>query len=317
MKNHKLITDIFVIILALGLFILWYETKYQNHIAASALPANEKIYLITMDKTSQYWYYINDGVSAMANLLGITYIWDAPQTRSVEGQINVIREAVANGADALMIAAIDPVKVSGAIEDAKALGVKIIYVDSPAYEEGIVTLATDNYSAGIAAGNTMLLQLKSDGIKSGTIGIIGSYLTSKTTMDREKGFRDTINSDGRFTLLDTLYASQDKVLAQTMAASLITEHPDLVGIFSIDEITTIGVGNALKENNKNIAGIGFDITETIQKFIDEGYLKAVMVQSPYTMGYLGLAETVAALKGYDTGAPLINTGISIRTKYSH
>ena len=317
MKNHKFITDIFVIILALGLFILWYETKYQDNIAASALPANEKIYLITMDKTSQYWYYINDGVSAMAKLLGITYIWDAPQIRSVDGQINVIREAVANGADALMIAAIDPVKVSGAIEDAKALGVKIIYVDSPAYEEGIVTLATDNYSAGIAAGNTMLLQLKSDGIKSGTIGIIGSYLTSKTTMDREKGFRDTINSDGRFTLLDTLYANQDKILAQTMAASLIAEHPDLVGIFSIDEITTIGVGNALKENNKNIAGIGFDITETIQKFIDEGYLKAVMVQSPYTMGYLGLAETVAALKGYDTGAPLINTGISIRTKYSH
>ena len=42
-----------------------------------------------------------------------------------------------------------------------------------------------------------------------------------------------------------------------------------------------------------------------------------MVQNPFTMGYLGLAQTIAALKGYDTGSPFINTGITIRTKYSY
>lgn len=42
-----------------------------------------------------------------------------------------------------------------------------------------------------------------------------------------------------------------------------------------------------------------------------------MVQSPYTMGYLRLGETIAALQGYDTGSPFINTGIIVRTKYSH
>lgn len=317
MKKHKLITDIFVIILALGLFIMWYEIKCHDPIATSTTPENYKIYLITMDKTSQYWYYLDNGVSAMSKLLGATYIWDAPQKRSTDEQINIINNAVKNGADALMIAATDPVKVSGVIEDAKALGVKIIYVDSPANVEGIVTLATDNYSAGITAGKTMILQLESEGIKNGSIGIIGSSLESKTTMDREKGFRDTIEKDGRFKLLDTKYADQDINLAQTMASSFITDHADLVGIFSIDEITTIGVGNTIKSSHKNIIGIGFDITETIQEFIDQGYLKAVMVQSPYTMGYLGLAETIVALKGYDTGSPFINTGITVRTKYSH
>lgn len=254
MEKNKLIKDIFVIIFALGLFIIWYETKYHDSIATSVTPENYKIYLITMDKTSQYWYYLDNGVSAMSKLLGITYIWDAPQKRSVDEQLNIINNAVKNGADALMIAATDPVKVSGVIEDAKALGVKIIYVDSPASVEGTVTLATDNYSAGITAGNTMILQLESEGIKNGSIGIIGSSLESKTTMERKKGFRDTIEKDGRFKLLDTQYADQDINLAQTMASSFITEHSDLIGIFSIDEITTIGIGNAIKTITRTLLG---------------------------------------------------------------
>ena len=316
MIKYKLITAIFVLILMFELFIIWYE-KSQNFITTTATPENYKIYLITMDKTTQFWYSLNDGVSTMSKLLGITYIWDAPQKRNVDEQINIISNAVNNGADALMIAATDPVIVSGVIEDAIARGVKIIYVDSPANVEGIVTLATDNYSAGITAGETMIHQLESEGIKNGSIGIIESFVEQRTTTERERGFRDAIENDGRFILLDTKYAGQDRILAQTMASSYIIEQSDLVGIFSTDEITTIGVGNAIKNNNKNVVGIGFDITETIQKFIDEGYLKAVMVQSPFTMGYLGLAETIAALKGYDTGSPFINTGITIWTKYSY
>lgn len=316
MIKYKLITAIFVLILMFELFIIWYE-KSQNFITTTATPENYKIYLITMDKTTQFWYSLNDGVSTMSKLLGITYIWDAPQKRNADEQINIISNAVNNGADALMIAATDPVIVSGVIEDAIARGVKIIYVDSPANVEGIVTLATDNYSAGITAGETMIHQLESEGIKNGSIGIIESFVEQRTTTERERGFRDAIENDGRFILLDTKYAGQDRILAQTMASSYIIEQSDLVGIFSTDEITTIGVGNAIKNNNKNVVGIGFDITETIQKFIDEGYLKAVMVQSPFTMGYLGLAETIAALKGYDTGSPFINTGITIWTKYSY
>ena len=250
MKKYKFITGIFVLILMFELFIIWYDKKSQNFITTTAIPENYKIYLITMDKTTQYWYTLNDGVSTMSKLLGITYIWDAPQKRNADEQINIIRNAVNDNADALMIAATDPVKVSGVIEDAIAKGVKIIYVDSPSNVEGIVTLATDNYSAGITAGETMIQQLESEGIKNGSIGIIGSYLESRTTTERERGFRDTIENDGRFKLLETKYAAQDRILAQTMALSYMIEYPDLIGILGVDEITTIGVGNAIKSNSK-------------------------------------------------------------------
>jgi ribose transport system substrate-binding protein len=69
--------------------------------------------------------------------------------------------------------------------------------------------------------------------------------------------------------------------------------------------------------SQTVIGIGFDLTEQIQEYIDQGYLKAVMVQNPYTMGYLGMAQTIAALHGYSTGPEFLNTGIKVRTKYSH
>ncbi|WMJ87041.1 substrate-binding domain-containing protein [Anaerocolumna sp. MB42-C2] len=315
--NKKIIIHILVITTAFILFIIWHEVRFNRTVPASTASENYRIYLITMDKSSQYWDILNKGVTDMANLLGITYIWDAPQDRDVNEQISIIKNAVRNGANALMIAASDPVRVSSTIEDAKALGVKIIYVDAPAVEEGVVTLATDNYSAGITAGENMLLELESNGIKSGSIGIIGVTPENSTTVNRESGFRNVIETDGRFKLLNTQYAGGDIFLAQSMAQAFINYNPELVGLFGTNEQTTTGIGYALESGNKEIVGIGFDLTDTIQGFIDKGYFKAVMVQSPYTMGYLGLAETIAALRGYDTGSPFINTGITVRTKYSH
>jgi len=136
-------------------------------------------------------------------------------------------------------------------------------------------------------------------------------------MNREKGFRDAIKKDGEYTILDTRYTTGDITMTQEAAEAFIKENPNLVGLFGTSETTTIGVGNAIKASNKNIVGIGFDITKTIQEMIDAGYIKAVMVQNPYTMGYLGMAEAFAALNGYNTGPPFLNTGVKVRTQYSH
>jgi ribose transport system substrate-binding protein len=39
-----------------------------------------------------------------------------------------------------------------------------------------------------------------------------------------------------------------------------------------------------------------------------------MAQNPYTMGYLGMAQAVAALNGYSTGPAKIDTGVAVLTK---
>jgi ribose transport system substrate-binding protein len=317
MNNKRIIFNAFIIILALALFIIFYEFKIKDKAITVTFSSNYKVTLITMDKVSHYWDLVNKGASDMANMLGITYSWDAPMERNVNEQIEIIRNAINAGADAMLIAASDPVKVSGVIEDAKAVGIKIIYVDAPAFEEGIVTLATDNYDAGLTAGRTMIDELEAVGIRSGSIGIVGVTRENITTMARERGFRDAIKAHGNYALLDTKYTEGNEALQREAPVSFIADNADLVGLFGTNENTTEGVGNAIKESNRKIIGIGFDTNAAIDQMIKDGYIQAVMLQNPYTMGYLGMAEALAALKGFDTGPTNINTGVSVKTIFTN
>jgi ribose transport system substrate-binding protein len=300
------------------IFIFWYnnlnETK-NKVIPTSIMGKQYKIYLITMVE-DQYWMEMNQGAKDMADLLGINYILKNPEKRDVQLQIELVKEAVKDGADAILIGAINPVRISSALEDAKANGVKIVYVDAPAIEEATTTLATDNYSAGRIAAETMISQLEAKGIEKGTLGILGLTPEIITTTERERGFIDVIKEDGRYTLLDIVNVAGDTAIAQEAAEALMENNEDLVGILGTHIQATIGLGNAIMNSDKKIVGIGFDYTETIQEMVKNDVLQAVLVQNPYTMGYLGVAEAVASIKGYKTGPEFFNTGVSIIDKYT-
>jgi ribose transport system substrate-binding protein len=305
---------VFILGVLLGFAIYWILFSRNDQPVTSTFlepRSSFKVYLITMDKQDRHWYTLNQGAADMAALLGINYVWDAPENKDTTKQIEIIYKAVEDGANLILLAANDPVAVSNAIEDAKAKSVKFIYVDSPAYEEAIVTLATNNYSAGMTAGETMLSELEGVGILNGSVGIIGVSTATNSTMNRELGFREALEKDGRYRLLDTEYQNGDPTASEQAAAKLITEHPELVGLFGTNEGSTIGVGNAIKGNNPNLIGIGFDRSPDILALIRDGSLRAAIAQNPYTMGYLGMAEAYAALTGLDTGPPEINTGVSL------
>lgn len=316
MNKKKIITDVLIIIIAFVLFILWYESKFQYNAIITSSVDRYSVYLISIDKTSRYWQNINRGASDMAELLNLNYTWEAPKEKNVGEQIKIIENAVNSGADALLIAAADTAQISGAINQAKTKGVKIIYVDTPANSEGIATLATDNYNAGVTAGITMISELQASGIRKGSIGIVSTTPENPISLNREKGFRDAIKNDGKYTLLDTRYANEDATLSLAASAAFINENSDLVGLFGTDIITTENIGNAIRASDKDIVGIGFEINNTIQKMINDGYIKDVMVTNPYSMGYLGVAEANAALNGYDTGPSFIDTGVSIINQYT-
>jgi ribose transport system substrate-binding protein len=292
---------------------MYIRNNYSNMLIRPSNLEDYNIYYISKDKISQFWYIINQGISDMASLVGVNYIWDAPEERSVEKQIEIITNAANNGADAMLIAALDPIRVSSAIQYAKSLGVKIIYLDTPAAEEGIITLATDDYSAGVTAGENMIIELAAAGYRQGTIGIVSDSRMSTNTRERVNGFRSVLVTNRNYKLLNTQFGP-GTASAVAIANSYIANYPDLVGIYGTNEDTTIGVGNAISKSNLPIVGIGFDFPPVTQQMIENGSLKAVIVQYPYTMGYLGMAETIAALKGFETGPSYINTGVSVRRK---
>ncbi len=311
-KKETIMADLFMVIITLLFLVL---IDYREHRSREVIPASVNqiydIYLVTIDKTDQHWADINKGAFDMAGFLGVSYHWVAPKSKDTKMQIELLNQAIEAGANAILIAVNDPILMSSVIEDAKAQGVKIIYVDTPAYEEAVTTLSTDNYSAGMEAGKAMIYELNELGIRSGRLGIIGVNEVTDSIVKREAGFREAIRQDGRYILVPADYENGDPQASEEAATMMMMNYPDLVGLFGTNEGSTVGVGRAIRSSKKEVIGVGFDKSNEILELLRDGSLKATIAQNPYTMGYLGVAEAFAALKGLDTGPRVINTGVSV------
>ena len=273
-----------------------------------------KVYLITMDQMDQHWVNVDAGCQKAAAELGnVEYKWLAPDVKDDAKQIECINNAVADNADAILLAANGPDAVTAALQEAVDAGVKIIYVDSAAAFEGEVTFATDNEAAGKTAGDEMLKALTAKGVTTGKIGVINVNAATASCVSRETGFRAAFEGSG-FELLETQYSEGDAAKSKDIAANYITS--ECVGIFGANEGSTTGVGNAIQEAGDDVIGVGFDKSDMILSLIKDGYLLATMAQNPDVMGYEGLKAAVAALGGESFGGVVTDTGVSVITKDS-
>lgn len=282
---------------------------------AAASDKKIKVILITMDSLDQHWVSVDKGAKQAATELGnVEYKWMAPDKKDDAQQIERVNNAIADGANAIMIAANGPEAISASLEDAKTKGIKIIYVDSPAKTEGIATFATDNEAAGKTAGTEMLKALEAAGKKDGKIGIVNVNSATASTVAREKGFRSAFEGKG-YTLLQTQYGEGDATKSQDIADNYITE--GVVGIFGANEGSTVGAGNAIKgSGKKDIVGVGFDKSDSIFSLIKDGSLLCTMAQNPDVMGSEGMKAAVKAVKGEKIEKTAVDTGVSILNKDS-
>lgn len=299
------------------------ETQPSEAVSESApAPASEapsaagdtyKVYLITMDQMDQHWVNVDAGCQKAAAELGnVDYTWLAPDVKDDAKQIECINNAVAGGANAILLAANGPDAVTAALEEATTAGVTIVYVDSAAnYDAAVQTLATDNTAAGKTAGEQMLNALKAASITEGKIGIVNVNAATASCVARENGFRSAFEGTD-FELLETQYGEGDAAKSKDIAANYITQ--GCVGIFGANEGSTVGTGNAIQEASAKVIGVGFDKSDMILSLIKDGYLLCAMAQNPDVMGYEGMKTAVASLSGETITEKNIDTGVSVLSK---
>ncbi|RFB17441.1 BMP family ABC transporter substrate-binding protein [Bacillus sp. HNG] len=274
--------------------------------------SKHKVILITMDSTDQHWVSVDKGAKKAADELGdIEYKWMAPDKKDDAQQIERVNNAIADGADAIIIAANGPDAITASLEEAKNEGIKIVYVDSPANTDAFATFTTDNLAAGRLAGEELLKALEEKGITEGKVGIVNFNSSTDTAIKREQGFRDAFK-DTNYTLLETQYGEGDAAKSQDIAENYITE--GVVGIYGTNEGSTVGVGNAIKGSGQGVIGIGFDKSDAILSLVKDGSLLAVMGQNPETMGYEGMNAALKAIKGEEIEEKDVDTGVSVITK---
>jgi ribose transport system substrate-binding protein len=281
-------------------------------LCCAACAATYKVTLITMDQMDRYWAGINEGAEKAAAELGnVNYNWTAPDVKDDAKQIEFINNAVAAGADAILLAANGPDAVTSALKEAADAGVKIVYVDSPANFPAEGTFTTNNEAAGETAGGELLKALQAAGVGEGGIGVISVNAATASTVAREKGFRKAFEGS-KYAILETQYGEGDVLKSKEIADSFITQ--GVVGLFGANEGSATGVGNAIQEAGGKVLGVGFDTSNALLELIKNGHLIATMAQNPSVMGYEGVKAAVDALSGKPVNAEPVDTGVTVLTK---
>jgi ribose transport system substrate-binding protein len=132
-----------------------------------------------------------------------------------------------------------------------------VQVTDPEANAMIVShIGSDNYQGGRLAGESMM-EVTAD---KGDIAII-SYPEITSCIYRVQGFKDYLKEyDSRLNIVTELSGKGNRNDAYAVATDILQAHPQIVGIFAINDPTALGAHAAVVKAQKQeqITTIGFD-----------------------------------------------------------
>lgn len=281
---------LFAVLLYIALALL------TNAVLAGA--GEYKVLVIPKGVRVQYWDWVKQGAEQAGAERNVKVIYRGPRiSDSYKAQQGIVRDGIAEGVDAIVIAPNHRIHLVDVLEEAVRSGIPVVIIDSDIdFAKRLSFVASDNYLAGLDAADHLLSMLEG----GGTVLLLRYMEDNASTLAREKGFEDGVRAAGdAYTLVATNHAGASVGDAFHATLNAFQEEPKIKGVFSPGEFSTIGGLKALDEMHLSgrIKFVGFDYTETIQQALAEGKLDGVMVQSPYQIGYEGVMAACDVLDG--------------------
>jgi LacI family transcriptional regulator len=187
-------------------------------------------------------------------------------------------EKLSGEVDGVAVVALDHPSVREAIDDLTAAGVTVVTIvsDVPrasrAHYVGI-----DNSAAGRTAASLLGRFLAG---RTGKVGLIAGSIALRDHIERQLGFEQVITRDfPKLQLLPVREGRDDDARAEELAAALLAEHADLIGIYSAGA-GNVGIVGALEkaERTRDVVFIAHELTPFSRRHLIRGTIDAIINQ---------------------------------------
>ncbi len=309
-----------ILMLSLAAGALWLSGCAKRETAKTST-GEERLTIAVIPKgtTHEFWKSIHAGALKAASELNVDIIWKGPlREDNRDDQIRIVEDMINRKVSGIVLAPLDDTSLRTPVAEAKRAGIPTVIIDSALKSDDIVSfVATDNYNGGKLAAEEMNRLLGG----KGRIVVLRYAEGSASTMEREKGFLDTIaKSPGIQVLSSNQYGGATTETAYKASENLLAPYkaPDgslkLDGIYTPNESTTFGMLRALQDNKwaGKVKFVGFDSSEKLIQALEARQLHGLVLQSPMNMGYLGVKTLVAHIQGKAV-EPRISTGEMLAT----
>jgi ribose transport system substrate-binding protein len=268
-----------------------------------------KVAFVT-NNASDFWKIAQAGTKKATKELGCEVVFRIPSSGTAQEQQTIVQDLITVGVSGIAISPKDPANQTAMLNRAAA-AVNLVTQDSDAPESNRACyIGTDNYQAGVAAGELIKKTLPN----GGKIMLFVGTLDAQNARDRKKGIEDTLKGTN-IEILDTRTDETDRVKAKANAQDALVTHPDLaclVGLWSYNGPSILG---GVRDSGKlgQVKIVCFDEEEETLQGVKNGYISGTIVQQPFEFGYQSV-KLLAALAKSDRSAIPPNMQIFIPVK---
>lgn len=250
-----------------------------------------------------FFKIIADSLTAEAAKHGLTVVVNDAE-RDVNEQSRHIDNYIASKVSAIVINPADRVAIGAAVKKANDAGIPVFTCDLECVAEGVQIaghIGTDNLGGGRLAGQAMIEALGDAGGKV----LVLHFKQANSCVMRVQGFQESLaahnkgRDSGKIEIVSELEGGglQDEGFRAT--ADALQAHPELAGIFAINDPSALGAWTALKQAGKDdqVRLIGFDGQLDGKQAILEGKIYADPIQFPERMGIVTVENILKYLDG--------------------
>ena len=248
--------------------------------------------------TNEYWRSLGEGYKNVADANGIEFVYQAAQSEGDQlGQLGIAENLITQGFAALLFSPQTDVNLQPALEQAISEGIPVLNVNDaviPGVANYVGNVQKDN---GVRAANWFI----ENNPEGGKVAVIEGQPGVFAAGQRTAGFTETIESGSSLEVVASVPANWSRELAFNAAATIIQQHPDLVGFYANNDGMALGVVEAVKAANlqDQIAVIGTDGISDAYASIKAGDLTGTIDSFPVLTGEVAMEVVIRLLDGQD------------------
>lgn len=233
--------------------------------------------------------------------LGVTPIVQYPEDTSVEAQIAVINNLVAQGVNGIAVAANDSAALESTLEAAKGAGITIVSLDSDA--KGSQLFVNQ-------AGVTEVAQVLVDSVYDmtggeGQFAVLSATSTATNQNSWIAGMEQIIEGDEKYANLEwvtTVYGDDESQKSYAETESLMTNYPDLKVICCPTTVGILACAQAVQAAGSDILVAGLGLPSEMNGYVGEGLPCPYMyLWNPIDVGATAAYALQSFINGDTTG----------------
>ncbi|WP_131740567.1 substrate-binding domain-containing protein [Actinomadura roseirufa] len=182
----------------------------------------------------------------------------------------------------IVVDAVDSDGIGPAVLRAKQAGIPVVAIDvtAPAAD---ATVTSDNVGAGREACRYLFDRLGG----KGKVAIVDGSAVSAIG-DRMKGCREAAAARPEINVVAVQRADLTRDRSMNVAANILTAHPDVQGLFGVNDPTAIGIALAAGQRKAKVQVVGVDGAKQLTDLIGKGPIIGTSGQDPAGLGRSGL-----------------------------